>query len=227
MPEGIGPASGYLQEMVEDIFRGFEDFTINSPEGYPEMSNSSDLSWTQMIDYATFCDPNNHEPSTTQLSAVQQAVVPTPEELLSKVHGGRMAHHGARRTWEKLNQHFPGHKIPLSFIQEYVATCPICQKNRLGMTSALPPVVRHIKPAHQRSAIGVDLLTVTPTDERGNNFCVVIVNLFTKLTQIYPVKNATALSLAQCIFQYTTTYGLVDEIHSDPGADLKSDVVQP
>ena len=28
MPEGIGPASGYLQEMVEDIFRGFEDFTI-------------------------------------------------------------------------------------------------------------------------------------------------------------------------------------------------------
>ena len=83
------------------------------------------------------------------------------------------------------------------------------------MTSSLDPIVRHIKPAHQRSAVGIDLLTISPTDSRGNNYCVVIVNLFTKLTQIYPAKDATAVSLAQCIFQFTTTYGLVDEIHSD------------
>lgn len=194
-------------------------------EGYPEINDPSDLSWHEMIRYANFCDTNYMGALHQDNVPPAEVATPTPETLLSKVHGGRMAHHGARRTWEKLNQHFPGHKIPLSFVQDYVASCPICQKNRLGMTSALAPVVRHIKPAHQRSAIGIDLLTITPIDERGNNFCVVIVNLFTKLTQIYPVKDATGLSLALCIFQYTTTYGLVDEIHSDPGSDLTSTVV--
>lgn len=31
----------------------------------------------------------------------------TPEELIAQVHGGRMGHHGARKTWKLLNEHFP------------------------------------------------------------------------------------------------------------------------
>jgi hypothetical protein len=59
-------------------------------------------------------------------------------EILSRVHGGRMGHHGERRTWELLNQHFPGHSIPYRMVSEYVAECGVCQKDRLGM---LPPDV--------------------------------------------------------------------------------------
>ena len=43
------------------------------------------------------------------------------------------------------------------------------------MTDNLQPVVRHIKPPHQRSRVGVDRLTVTPVDKNGNNTLIVMV----------------------------------------------------
>jgi len=65
----------------------------------------------------------------------------TPEDILRQVHGDTMGHFGVRHTWISLNKHFPGHKIPSEYVREYVATCPICQKLRLGMVDNLQPVV--------------------------------------------------------------------------------------
>jgi len=166
------------------------------------------------------------EPETGNAVVPKPFVPPTADECLRQVHGGRMAHHGAQRTWVKLNEKFPGHQIPISYVQDFIKSCAICQKTRLGMTAAVQPVIRHIKPAHQRSAAGIDVLTVSPTDARGYNYCIVIVNLYTKLTQIYPTKDATGKTMALCLFDFLTSYGLVDEIHSDPGSDLSSKVVQ-
>ena len=90
------------------------------------------------------------------------------------------------------------------------------------MISGVEPIVRHIKPLHHRSAIGIDTLTFTPIDSAGNQYAIVIVNLFTKHCKIYPTADKTAETLAQCLFYYFVTYGKVDEIHSDPGSDLTS-----
>jgi phospholipid-translocating ATPase len=79
-----------------------------------------------------------------------------PEDLLRKVHGGRSLHFGARRTWILLNKQFPGHRIPYRFVQEFISSCAICQKDRLGMTDFLQPVIRDIKQPHQQSRVGVD-----------------------------------------------------------------------
>ena len=98
-----------------------------------------------------------------------------PDEVLRKVHGGRNLHFGARRTRLLLNKKFPGHRIPYSYVQEFISNCAICQKDRLRMTDNLQPVVRHIKPPHQRSRVGVDRLTVTPVDKNGNNTLIVMV----------------------------------------------------
>lgn len=151
---------------------------------------------------------------------------PTPEDILSKVHGGRSGHPGARRTWLKLNELFPGHRIPQAIVNEYVASCPACQKARLHMTSGIEPIVRHIKPKHHRSAIGIDTLTVTPKDSNGNEYCVVIVNLFTKHTKIYPCSDKSAITTARILFRYFTDFGRVDAIHSDQGSDFMANVTK-
>jgi len=148
-----------------------------------------------------------------------------PEYYLEKVHGGRSMHKGARRTWLALNKHFPGHKIPFSFVAEWVMACPRCQKDRLTMTNGIEPVVRHLKPPHQRSRIGVDRLTVTPPDDRGNCNLIVIVEHFTKYVSAYPATDYTALTLAKCLFSHFCTFGLFDELWSDPGSDLMSEVI--
>jgi hypothetical protein len=150
----------------------------------------------------------------------------TPESLLVQVHGGRSGHHGAKRTYDKLSRMFPGHRIPIRVVEDYVSSCVVCQKTRIGMTSAIEPLVRHIKPPHHRSAIGIDHLTVTPQDSHGNNGIIVVINLFSKQVRLYPVSSKSAACLANCLFAYMVTYGLFDEVHSDPGSDLTSETMQ-
>jgi hypothetical protein len=149
----------------------------------------------------------------------------TPESLLEQVHGGRVGHMGTRSTWLLLNKQYPGHKIPYRFLAEYIATCPVCQKDRLGMTDSIEPIVRHLKFDHRRSVIGSDFLTISPPSKNGNVGIIVIVNLFTHLCSLTVTKDKSALSLAQCLFKYFAHYGAHDILNSDPGSDLMSNTV--
>ena len=149
----------------------------------------------------------------------------TPEDILKTIHGGRMGHFGTRKTWKLLNELYPGHKIPYRKVDDFVSTCAICQKDRLGMTDSITPLVRVLKPEHKRSIVGIDTLTITPPDNDGNQFVTVIVNHFTKLTGLYPSKTHTAIDAAQALFQYCCTYGLVDSIISDPGSEFMNEVL--
>ena len=151
---------------------------------------------------------------------------PTPEVVLKTVHGGRMGHFGSRKTWKLLNEFYPGHRIPYRVVDEFVSTCAICQKDRLGMTDALTPLIRVLKPEHKRSVVGIDTLTITPPDQEGNQYITVIVNHFTKLTGLYPSKTHTAIDAAQALFQYCCTFGLIDSIISDPGSEFMNEVLE-
>ena len=144
---------------------------------------------------------------------------------LRSIHSGRSLHPGVRRTWLALNYFYPGHRIPHKVVEDFVASCPICQKDRLRMNDSIQPINRHLKPAHARSIIGVDTLTVTPTDKFGNTYLIVVINLFTKLVGLYPSKLHDAVSTATAIFQYFCTFGLVDGIISDPGSEFMNEVL--
>ena len=153
------------------------------------------------------------------------AVLRPPEYYLERVHGGRNGHHGARRTWLSLNCFFPGHHIPFQFVREWVSECARCQKDRLLMSNTIEAVTRHLKPPHHRSRIGVDRLTVTPVDKLGNSNLIVVVEHYTKFVSAYPAPDYTATSLATALFQHVCTFGLFDELWSDPGSDLMSETV--
>ena len=74
----------------------------------------------------------------------QEQKVWTPEEMFAEVHGGRKLHFGARRTWVRHNQRFPGNRIPFRQVQQMVADCSLCQKDRLGMEGYVEPIYRHL-----------------------------------------------------------------------------------
>jgi hypothetical protein len=160
-----------------------------------------------------------------QLSPLENAEF-TPFEALKQCHNARVGHHGARRTWEQLQKNFPGNLISYRAVQDFVAECPICQKDRLtDMKNSLTPLVRHLKRPSPKSRIGIDTLTVTPVDIHGNQYLTVIVNHFTKLVAGYPSKKHDAESTAAALYQYFSTYGLVDEIITDPGSEFMNEVI--
>ena len=93
------------------------------------------------------------------------------------------------------------------------------------MVIDIPPLVRHLKPPHMRSRIGVDTLTVTPPDKHDNYLIIVVVEHFSKFSTLYPAKDHLATTMASCLFQHFCRFGLFDEIISDPGSDLTAECV--
>ena len=52
-----------------------------------------------------------------------------------------------------------------------------------------------------------------------------MVDLFSHHVQVYPRKTHDALTLARNLFTYYATWGIYDEIITDPGSDIMSDAV--
>jgi len=168
-------------------------------------------------------------PHTSNIAAVQQdapLVAAKPQNLIAQVHGGRMGHHGARRTWNALNDLFPGHRIAYRLVEDFVSSCAVCQKDRLGMFDVLTPVYRTLMSPNKRRTVGVDTLTVTPTDKYGNTYINVVVVHATKLCALYPTASHTGLDMALALFKFFSTYGVYENLMSDPGSDLMSEVVE-
>jgi hypothetical protein len=142
-----------------------------------------------------------------------------------KVHNSLIGHFGIQRTYALWREYFPDSKITMEEVKDFVAACPICQKNRSDFEASIKPIYRHLKPEHLRTAIGIDHLSITPEDTLGNNGAYVIVVYFSKLVTIFPTKNRGSDSLCDALIQFISRYGLFDEIHSDPGSEILSEAV--
>ena len=160
-------------------------------------------------------NPELHTPLELQLTARQ---------MFEEIHKSTPGHWGLRETWKKLNSLFPGHGLPMQAIAEWISECPNCQKTRKERSDALIPMVRHLKPPHARTAVGIDSLAITPHGPEGHTHILVIVNLFTKFAYLVSSKGCTALNLAQAVWQYWCNFGCTDMIISDRGSDLTSDL---
>ena len=162
--------------------------------------------------------------STTELTP--QQTVEQVKFVLQTAHGGRKGHFGVQRTYRELIRMFPGQNIPYKIVADFVATCPVCQKERLGLVDQLMPLIRHLKPPHKRSIVGVDNLTITPVDHNGNGNVLAFVNLFTKHLHGYPtIPHPDAITVARHMYEYYCTFGTFDILQSDPGSDLLSKAV--
>ena len=149
----------------------------------------------------------------------------TLESMLREVHGGRRLHWGASRTWLLAKQQFPGARISLRAVQEFVRECPLCQKTRDTGVKGLAPKTLTLKPEHYRKTIGMDHVTVTPADRHGNKAALLLVEHFSHYPHIYPVKDYSAETVAITLFKHYTNVGVFDQIASDPGSAFTSEVV--
>jgi hypothetical protein len=153
------------------------------------------------------------------------AINTTATEKLSSVHGGRNGHFGVARTWNDLNEYFPGHGVSIQQVRDFIAECPTCQKDRLLQTNTIGKEIRHLHPDNIRSRIGIDTLTITPPDSKGNQYLIVIVNHFSKFTYGYATASKDEETVAGVIFLYFVTFGYFDELQSDPGSEFMNGVV--
>ena len=143
------------------------------------------------------------------------------DSIFESVHNAKRGHWGIDMTYKRANIEFPGHGYAVKDFHDKITTCIYCQKYRFGMRGNLEPMVSHLKVPNRRTAIGVDVLTVTPTDAEGNVGLLVIVVFFSKLVYLHCLTNYTSLSVAEGFMAFYSLYGLFEEVHMDPGSNLR------
>ena len=93
------------------------------------------------------------------------------------------------------------------------------------MNDKFPSIVRINNVDHDRKRIGLDGVTITPTDKHGMCYAYLIVVSATKLVAGYPVPELSARYAAQSLYSFRVTCGHYDELATDPGSDIMSDGV--
>jgi hypothetical protein len=158
----------------------------------------------------------------------QPASVPSPafEQIMQEVHGGRRLHFGAAETWRRAKAAYPVASIRLQAVQEWVRGCALCQKMRDTGVEGLPAQTLSLKPECYRRRVGVDHVTVTPADKYGNTCVILVVEHYSHFPHAHAAKDYSAETVAIALFKHFCTFGVFDEIASDPGSAFMSDVVK-
>ena len=167
----------------------------------------------------------NAEPPLSFNASMTEEANPTQLEALQNCHVGRAGHGGLRRTYELLNDKYPGHGISQKLVAAFIEACPICQKTRTALSTTLVPLIRHLKTVSPGTVAGIDYLTLRK-DKYGNIGVYVIRDHFTKFVYISPTARKDATAAASVIFMYCALYGRVSVLMSDPGSDFTSDMMK-
>ncbi|MCG8109893.1 MAG: hypothetical protein JAZ10_03920, partial [Candidatus Thiodiazotropha endolucinida] len=131
-------------------------------------------------------------------------------------------HPGIKKTWEKAKS------CPFYWQQmhdttaDYVRACRICGERNDPQRRKRHPMKTYLL-GGRFERIAADISGPYPTSANGNTYILVIGDYFTKLTELYPLPNITARTVADYLFRgWIKRYGCPREIHSDQGRQFES-----
>ena len=97
-------------------------------------------------------------------------------------------------SWLSCKQ-IPGQKISQRLVADYVAECPVCQKIRHSMNDKFTSIVNTNNVDHHRKRIGLDGVTITPTDKHGMCYVYLIVVWISCSRALCPLRCSVPLFL--------------------------------
>ena len=85
----------------------------------------------------------------------------------------------------------------------------------------------HVTVGRRWDRVAMDLLDLSITSAKGNQYVLVIVDCFSRWTEACPLPDKTALSVADAFFQYVVChFGMPSVIYSDQGREFENKVMQ-
>ena len=109
-------------------------------------------------------------------------------------------------------------------IKRYIASCPDCQLKRDRLKHLHGPGY-HLSSGKPGEHIGMDSIVNLPPDVHGYHHILVIVDHFTRWTELTPIKTLEAEEACQVILDYITRYGTPQNITSDNGTQFINNTV--
>lgn len=130
-------------------------------------------------------------------------------------------HVGSQQCYQILKENFTWGKMYKS-IKQILKTCKICQKCKHS-NKTLHADMKPIIATAPRKLISVDLIGPFPRARGGMRHLFVMIDVFTKFIQVYPIKRPTARAVCNIVVnKYIEKYGNICRILSDHGTQFTS-----
>ena len=147
-------------------------------------------------------------------------------EVLEKIHDSQsVAHMGRRRTVFALQQFCHWYRL-FEDVKWWIHTCEMCQRRKRPRPAVKAPMQLY-KQGFPNERISMDIIGPLMDSERGNKYMLVIGDHFTKYTQVFPMKDQTAETVAnKLVFGWFQYFGEPLELHTDRGTNFESNLIK-
>ncbi|CAC5368091.1 unnamed protein product [Mytilus coruscus] len=112
-------------------------------------------------------------------------------------------HLGDKKTLSKIRQHLYRPDMQ-NDVRQYIAGCEICWKLKHPIKKKQAPM-QLIKTGVPMQRIATDILGELPETENGNKYTLVVSDYFTKWTEVFPMANMEAQTVAKIIVEEVVT----------------------
>jgi len=141
-------------------------------------------------------------------------------QLIKEVHE-QYGHSGATKVYQILKQNCQLSHM-FHTIKRITQSCDICQKSKVYNQMTRGPLLSNL-PTGPRELISLDLIGPLPTGQLGAKYILVIIDVFSKYLQTYPLRKATAETiLKRNEKQYIPNCGSFKKILTDNGTQFHS-----
>ena len=149
---------------------------------------------------------------------------PDMTPFISRYHDGSALHPTAREILKSMRK--DGYSWPgmAQAVANYVASCDKCQKIKDKLKHLHGPQYT-ISSNRMMEELAVDTIGPLPEDVDGNKYVLVLVDAFSRWTELIPLRTATASEAAEAILGYVTRYGTPTRISSDNGTQFINELM--
>ncbi|GBN34938.1 Retrovirus-related Pol polyprotein from transposon 412 [Araneus ventricosus] len=146
--------------------------------------------------------------------------------IMAEFHEPPIAGHlGIKTTYKKCQARmfWPNMKRD---IKEFVSSCQVCQKYKFSQNRRRG-FLKNTTVSAPNEMMGIDLMGPLPVSTRGNRYCLVIVDYYSKWVELFPLRRATTVAIARCLARDVfSRFGCPRALLSDNGPQFVSDIYE-
>ena len=104
-------------------------------------------------------------------------------------------------------------------VTTFIASCPLCQKIRLGQGS-MDAALHSTMVSTPGEVWSIDTMGPYPADDMGMEYIIVAMDAFTRYAFLYPTKDKSAKAFIACMITIIGQFGFMKEIRTDNGGQF-------
>jgi hypothetical protein len=145
---------------------------------------------------------------------------------ITAVHNDLVGHKGVYVTLQRLlrnGRSWGSRAQMIADVDSFLSGCPTCQKLRKRKSRCV--VDRRTISGSPFAELSIDVLKLPKPDARGNKYCIVIVDSFSRWTSLTAVANKSAFDAARALLNFIGNFGAPLRLRSDGGGEFVNGVI--